>query len=216
MLRLGRYALIALLTVAYYVLIYYAAVSTAHPKLSLLLALVPVAIIITLVFWGSTYRYWILGSGALGVAVLWLLLGERIAENYMWFYLFQHAGINAGLALFFGVTLFGERTPLITRFAAIVHEEMTPGQVVYTRKVTIAWAVFFLVTGLISVGLFVFTPVEVWALFANVLYPPLLVLMFAVEYMVRVRVLPDIKHVSLADTFRISSRYFREKNQNRI
>ncbi|HEY0721536.1 MAG TPA: hypothetical protein VGE50_09810, partial [Gammaproteobacteria bacterium] len=185
MVRLGRFALLALLTVGYYALFYYAAVSTAHPQLSVLLALVPVVVISVLLVWGSPYRYRMLGLGALAIAALWLLLGKRIVENYMWFYLFQHAGINAGLAIFFGITLFGQNTPLITRFAAIVHEELTPGQIRYTRKVTAAWTLFFLATALVSVALFLFAPIEAWAFFANVLYLPLTILMFAAEYLVR-------------------------------
>lgn len=213
MFRLGRIALLALSTVGYYALLYYAAVTTSHPQLSVLLALVPVVVIGALLGWGSPYRNWILGLGALAIGVIWLLLGKRIVENYMWFYLFQHAGINAGLTIFFGMTLFGQNTPLITRFAAIVHEELTPGQIRYTRKVTIAWTLFFLATAVISVGLFLFAPIEAWAFFANALYLPLTILMFAGEYLIRLRVLPDIKHVSLVETFRVSSRYFREKRQ---
>ncbi len=213
MVRLGRFALLALLTVGYYALLYYAAVSTTHPQLSVVLALVPVVALATLLVWGSAYRYWILGLGALGIAALWLWLGERIVANYMWFYLFQHAGINAGLAIFFGMTLLGGNTPLITRFAAIVHTELTPGQLRYTRKVTAAWTLFFSATALLSVSLFLFAPIEAWAFFANALYLPMTILMFAGEYMVRLRALPDIKHVSLAETLRVSSRYFREKRQ---
>ncbi|HEY0633867.1 MAG TPA: hypothetical protein VGE00_00690 [Gammaproteobacteria bacterium] len=215
MVRLGRFALLALLTVAYYALLYYAAVTTTHPWLSVLLALVPVVALATLLVWGSPYRAWILGVGAVGMAAIWLIGGERIVANYMWFYLFQHAGVNAGLAIFFGMTLLGQSTPLITRFAAIVHEELTPGQLRYTRKVTAAWTLFFSATALLSVSLFLFAPIEAWAFFANALYLPMTILMFAGEYLVRLRVLPDIKHVSLAETLRISSRYFREKAAKR-
>jgi len=212
MVRVGRYALIALLTVAYYVIVYHASVSAAQRWLSVSLALVPLVGLAIYTAWSSRRRYLMMGIVALAAGALWLLLSDLIVRNYMWFYLLQHAGINGGLAILFGRTLLGQRTALITRFAAIVHPEMPPEQIHYTRQVTLAWTLFFLTITLLSIVLFLFAPIEVWSFFANILYLPLLILMFAVEYMVRLRRLPHIQHVSLADTFRISSRYYRERH----
>jgi len=212
MVRLGRYALIAFLTVAYYALIYHASVSTEQHWLSVLLSLAPVVGIALFVAWSSANRYVMLTLVLLVSGVIWLLLSDLIVRNYMWFYLLQHAGINGALAILFGRTLFGQRTALITRFAAIVHENMPPEQIRYTRQVTVAWTLFFAGVTLTSIVLFLFAPIEVWSFFANILSLPLLILMFAAEYMVRLQRLPHIKHVSLADTLRISSRYYREKH----
>ncbi len=214
MVRVGRYALIALLTVAYYVIIYHASVSAEQRWLSVSLALLPLAGFALFAAWSSRRRYVMVGAVLLAAGAFWLVLSDLIVRNYMWFYLLQHAGINGGLAVFFGRTLLGQRTPLITRFAAIVHDGMPPGQTRYTRQVTVAWTLFFLTIAMLSIVLFLFAPIEVWSLFANILYLPLLILMFAVEYLVRLRRLPHIKHVSLADTLRISSRYYREKYEN--
>lgn len=211
MVRLGRLALIALLTVAYYSLLYHASVSTEHHWLSVLLALTPVVAIALFVAWSSPHRYPMLALVTVVTVIFWLLLSDLIVQNYMWFYLLQHAGMNVALAILFGRTLLGNRTALITRFAAIVHPEMPPEQIHYTRQVTLAWTLYFLGVALVSITLFLFAPIEVWSFFANILYMPLLITMFAVEYLVRLRRLPNIEHVSFAETFRITSRYYREK-----
>jgi uncharacterized membrane protein len=73
----------------------------------------------------------------------------------------------------------------------------------YTRQVTIAWTAFFVATAALSILLFVAAPIAVWSAFANVLSLPLVALMFAAEYAVRLRRLPDIKHVTILDTVRM-------------
>ena len=48
-----------------------------------------------------------------------------------------------------------------------------------------------------------------WSVFANLLSLPLVALMFACEYVVRLRVLPDVEHVSLLDGIRLYLRSVR-------
>ena len=48
-------------------------------------------------------------------------------------------------ALFFGRTLFGGRVPLCTHFARMVRGELDPRVEHYTRQVTLAWTVYFVV-----------------------------------------------------------------------
>jgi uncharacterized membrane protein len=47
----------------------------------------------------------------------------------------------------------------------------------------------------------------VWSYFANLLTPILVGLMFVVEYLVRVRVLPDRAHFSIAQTIQAYRTY---------
>lgn len=119
-----------------------------------------------------------------------------------WLYFFQHVGINLTLALFFGRTLVAGRRPLVTALASIVHEEMTPQLIRYTRQVTIAWATFFVVCAALSAVLFFFASVETWSLFANVLALPLIGAMFLIENEVRKRVLPKRDQLGLMATVR--------------
>ncbi|MDP2057895.1 MAG: hypothetical protein Q8K35_09085, partial [Thiobacillus sp.] len=122
-----------------------------------------------------------------------------LERNFSWVYFLQHAGTYAMLAAVFGVTLANGRQALCTRFAEAVHGSLTPEEVRYSRQVTLAWMLFFLAISLISSVLFFFVSIEVWSVFANFLSFPLILLMFAVEYLVRLRKLPQQKKHSIMD-----------------
>jgi uncharacterized membrane protein len=110
------------------------------------------------------------------------------------------------MALVFGRSLIGQREPVCSRIAAIAHGPLEPRLARYTRQVTLAWATFFALNAGVSAVLFTCAPVGVWSLFANLLAVPLVALMFAVEYIVRLRRLPDVKHSTIFDGIRL---YFR-------
>ena len=74
-----------------------------------------------------------------------------------------------------------------------------PEEVRYSRQVTLAWTLFLLAISLISSVLFFFASIEVWSVFANFLSFPLILLMFAAEYLVRLRKLPHQKKHSIMD-----------------
>ena len=117
-------------------------------------------------------------------------------------YLAQHVGVNLFLAIGFGSTLRAGRTALITIMATRVHRNFTPDMALYTRKVTAAWTLYFIGMAVVSVGLFVFASFAAWALFANILTPVAVVLMFAAEYTVRYRLHPEFERASVADAIR--------------
>lgn len=140
------------------------------------------------------------GISALGVlAWLWPFLKARVALLYY----VQHLGVNCLLAAFFGRSLLGPGESLVTRMARRVHGGvLSPGQMAYTRKVTLAWSTFFVAMALISSLLFVQATTEVWSLFANVLGGPLIVMMFASEMLCRRYSLPAQERGTLADAVR--------------
>jgi hypothetical protein len=102
-----------------------------------------------------------------------------------------HWGIYASLLAGFALTLRPGRTPLITAMARRMHGPLSAEMLSYTRKVTMAWAIFFTVQLAISVSLFCFGPLVWWSFFVNILDIPLVAVMFAAEYAVRLRVLRD-------------------------
>ena len=93
--------------------------------------------------------------------------------------------VNGVLLWFFASTLFSGRTPLITLFASLMREDMPPAVLVYTRRATIAWSVYFLLMFILSLLLALYAPIEMWSFFSNVLSYVLLILMFLAEFMVR-------------------------------
>jgi hypothetical protein len=108
-----------------------------------------------------------------------------------------HWGIYASLLAGFALTLRPGHTPLITGMARRMHGPLSAEMLSYTRKVTIAWSLFFAVQLAISVGLFCFAPLVWWSFFVNILDIPLVAVMFAAEYAVRLRVLQDPPRHSL-------------------
>ena len=151
--------------------------------------------------WRSGQR--LLGAGAALVVVglcAQALMGVAVAPAVL--YLAQHAGIHLFLAAGFGSTLRAGHTPLITTLAARVHREFTPARLRYTRQVTIAWTVYFVAMAVASLALFVFARFDTWALFANLLTPCAMALMFGAEYALRYRLHPEFERTSIADAIR--------------
>ena len=196
-----RIAAILLATVAYLLGTHWL-MTRAHPSpWDAAGVLCPMLAAIAIGAWRGGQRL-LAAIAALGIAALCApaLLGITVAPSLL--YLAQHAGIHGFLALGFGSTLRAGHTPLITTLAARVHRELTPDMVVYTRKLTLAWVLYFVAMALISLALFAFAPFEAWALFANLLTPCAMVAMFLVEYLLRYHWHPEFERASLADAIR--------------
>jgi uncharacterized membrane protein len=122
----------------------------------------------------------------LGVLAYVLTQGQHLRSGMIAADGMTHASMNFFMMWFFANTLRRGSEPLISRIAR--HLEggvLSPALVAYTRNVTIAWSVFFAAQLIISAILYLFAPLPVWSLFINVLNAPLIALMFAAEYLVR-------------------------------
>lgn len=113
-----------------------------------------------------------------------------------------HSAVYGLLLWLFGRTLPRDREPLITGVARRVHGALAPEIAAYTRRVTLAWCCFFAAQIIASGLLFAFAPLQTWSLFVGVLNLPLVMLMFAVEYLYRVMRYPDHPRVSFANVLR--------------
>ena len=109
-----------------------------------------------------------------------------------WFYFAQHVGMFLALAAWFGLTLRPGRQALVTRFALLMEEKLSPVGIAYTRRVTLAWSLFCGAIAATSVLLFFRAPLELWSLYANVLTLPLVGAMFLVEGSIRTRACPEL------------------------
>jgi uncharacterized membrane protein len=109
-----------------------------------------------------------------------------------------HWSIYTSLLAVFALTLRPGREPLITGMARRMHGGLDAELAAYTRKVTIAWSLFFASQLALSVALFCFAPLVVWSFFVNILDIPLVAAMFAAEYAVRLRYLRNPPRHSLA------------------
>ena len=199
--RAVRWIAIAAGAIGYPVLAHYSATTSAattFPSLGVAVSLAPSLAILIWLTWRSPMRRVMLLLCAVVGVLLWGVWGV-LERNFSWVYFLQHAGAYVMLATAFGVTLARGRQPLCTRFAEAVHGSLTPEEVRYSRQVTLAWMLFLLAISLISSVLFFFVSIEVWSVFANFLSFPLILLMFVVEYLIRLRKLPHQKKHSIMD-----------------
>jgi uncharacterized membrane protein len=121
-----------------------------------------------------------------------------LAAYLPWFYLLQHVAMFAALAAWFAASLRPGREPRVTRFARAASGALGPRALAYTRRVTLAWALFSAAMAAVSLLLFHFAPLAAWSLFANLLTLPLVGAMFIAEYLVRLRACPEQARGGLA------------------
>ena len=110
-----------------------------------------------------------------------------------------HALIYLGLLGLFGISLLPGQEPLATYFARRIHGPLTPEIIRYTRQVTAAWCIFFVLQIAGSALLILFAPIAWWSIFVNILNIPLLVGMFVAERLLRPFLLAGAPHESLSD-----------------
>lgn len=211
MTRLTRFLVIvaiAVVGVAYLAFSHLLTIDDRPSLLMLALGVAPMTVIALLAAWHSRMRWLALAMFAV-LAFAVLMYFEELRNQVNWLYFMQHAGTMFLLAITFGSTLGrGDADALCSQVTRL----MLPGPVDpiymrYTWKVTLIWTAYFIASGAISVGLFFYGPIVVWSYFANLLTPVIVGLMFVIEYLVRVRVLPDRTHFSIAQTIKAYRSY---------
>ena len=195
-------AAVAVFLIAYAGLSHYSNSNPQAQDLGAALALAPVLAIGFVLIWrwsGALAGLLAAAAAAFLVHHYWPLF----TRNFSIVYLIQQCGFYAIMAFGFGRSLLKGRVPLCTQLADKIHGPLSAAELRYTRKVTIAWVVFFLLNMAVSGVLFAFAPLRIWSLFANFLSLPLILLMFGAEYAVRRRALPQVQTSSLIATLRM-------------
>lgn len=153
---------------------------------------------------GRRGRVWLLLFG-IGLLILRLAPGMRaaglVAASGV-----SHAMIYLSLLILFGTSLRPGQDDLVTRLARRLRGGLTDGMLTYTRRVTLAWCVFFAAQLATSALLFLLAPRAVWSLFVNVLDVPLVVVMFATGYGIRRLLFRNYSHLSIVETIRTFAR----------
>jgi len=195
-------AAIVLAAIAYAGLSHYNnSVARTH-DLGVALALGPVLGVGLLLIW-RWGRLWAAILAAAAAAVLARLYWPVMERNFPLVYLLQEAGFYSLMAASFGQSLRPQRVALCTQLADKLHGPLTPQEVTYTRRVTAAWAWFFVSIAAASGLFFCFAPLRVWSLFANFCVPPLVGLMFVAEYAIRRRVVPQAERRGILAAVRV-------------
>ena len=195
-------AAVILFIVAYAALSHYSNSAAKTHDLGVVLAVGPVLTVGLLLLWRWTHPGVALLAAVAVTAVLrqyWPVL-ER---SFTGVYLIQEGGFYSLMAASFGQSLLGNRVALCTQLADKIHGPLTPQELIYTRRVTAAWALFFVLIVVVTVGLFLLAPLRTWSLFANFCVLPLIGLMFAAEYAVRKRALPQAQRRGILAAVRV-------------
>jgi len=209
--RLTRLLVIAAIAVAGAAYLAFSHILTIDERPSLLmlaLGVTPLTVMALLAAWHSRVRWLALALLTVLALTVQLYLDE-LRNHVNWLYFIQHAGTMILLSITFGSTLGrGDADALCSRVTRLMLPgPADPTYMRYTWKVTLVWTAYFIVSGVVSVGLFFFGPLAVWSYFANLLTPVIVGLMFVIEFMVRVRVLPDRTHFSIAQTIKAYRTY---------
>jgi uncharacterized membrane protein len=195
-------AAVVLFVLAYAALSHYNNAMAKTHDLGVGLAVGPVLTVGLLLLW--RWAHW--GVALLAAAAVAALLRQYwpvLERSFTWVYLIQEGGFYALMAASFGQSLLGDRVALCTQLADKIHGPLTPQEVTYTRRVTAAWSLFFVVIVVITVGLFLFAPLRIWSVFANFCVVPLIGLMFVAEYAVRKHALPQARRRGILAAVRV-------------
>lgn len=188
--------------VAYAVAAHLGSSGAGSADFNVAVAILPLLAAWLVLLWQSRSR-WLFAVGAAGAAMLMPALWSQMRQNVPFLYYLQHMGSHLALAMVFGKTLRQPGEALITGLARLLDgDALSARKQRYTRQVTVAWTLFFIVNALVSTVLFLAAPVAIWSIHANLLTGPLVATMFLGEHLVRMRVLPLHERPSVAAVVR--------------
>ncbi len=95
--------------------------------------------------------------------------------------------VNALLMSIFAASLLSG-PPVIERLARLQEPDLPPRAVAYTRKVTVAWVLFFAANASVAAALTLWAPRSWWLLYNGLIAYFLIGLMFCIEWLIRQRV----------------------------
>jgi uncharacterized membrane protein len=185
----GVLTAIGVLVIAYAALSYYSDSSPHAGNLGAALSIGPVLFIGLVLLWRWTKPSTAFLATALLGACLFRYWG-LIEKNYRWADLAQQCGIYGLIALSFARSMFGGRVPVCTQLSIQMHGPLTPVETAYTRRATIAWAIFYLLITAAIVMVFFVATRSVWSFFVNFATFGLIIFMAVADHALRRRLLP--------------------------
>lgn len=188
---------LALIVIAWAILAHLGSTGEGSPDLNVLAGGAPIALAV-LAFCGRWYRPWGMLFSLVVLTALAFLYWQSLRDSVPLLYLLQQVGVNLALASVFGRTLGNGCEPLVTSLARKIYgNAISTRKLRYTRQVTLAWTLFFLLNATTSLLLFFLATPYVWSVYANFLGPLLVAAMFVGEHLIRMRVLPPEERPSL-------------------
>lgn len=115
-----------------------------------------------------------------------VLVGVAVAANAVLPLKLYPVLVNGAMLAAFGASLVAGPS-MIERLARLREPDLPPAAVLYTRRVTQAWCLFFVINGSIALGTALFASNAVWSLYNGVIAYLLMGAMFGGEYLLRLR-----------------------------
>jgi uncharacterized membrane protein len=206
--RLGK-ILLLLAFIAYPILLHVFVLKEEVEMAHLLLVFAPLLGVAAWVLFRMLDRMWwpLLALG-FAAAIWYIVAGDYGRIGLLAVNGLSHASLNLFLLWLFGRTLLPGREPLISQISRHINGELKPEVVEYTRHVTVAWCVYFVIQVLVSLLLYVFASLAAWSFFINVLNLPLLILMFVAEKTYRTLRFPNHPKTSILKAIEVYSKDF--------
>ena len=175
-------------------------VATGDPSPSLLLLLLGVLMISVGLF--RSYRYKAAAYtlfGAMGVYFSsYYLFSERFTVLYI-----PPLTVSVFLLWLFGRSLAPGKTALISQMAESYHGELPPPLAIYTRRLTLIWAVYFALFALSVLYLGFINSGAHWSFYINLSNYIIIALLLGGEYLLRIYRFKDIQHPSFIGFIRM-------------
>ena len=124
-------------------------------------------------------------AGRYSLACACLLCVFSLVFKKLELMLFYPVIVNAILFIVFTASILGKR-PIITVLAMLKEKELSPFAISYTRILTIFWAVFFVINGLIALYTAIINDLKVWTLYNGFISYILIGIIFTAEFILRV------------------------------
>jgi uncharacterized membrane protein len=157
------------------------------------------AIALAAALWAAAERSARAVLGALGIALA--ALAAALAAPSLLLYA-PPVLINAALAVVFAASLRSARAPVITRFARLEHDPLPQELALYTRRLTLIWALLFAGMGAAALALAARGSLEAWSTFTNVVCYLLVAALFTGEYAYRRWRFRQFRHATLLELAR--------------
>jgi uncharacterized membrane protein len=130
------------------------------------------------------------------LALLASLIAYGLWLNPLLFIYIPAIGINLLLLTLFLGSLMPGHEPIITRIARIIKGELDTELSTYTRRITLAWALFFTALSIESIVVTIYAATDIKVLFVNIINYILVAAFFMAEYIYRKFRFRNHEHVS--------------------
>lgn len=129
----------------------------------------------------STVNSLVPSTIVVGLLCVLLLIFNQVILMYL-----KPVLVNLVMLGTFGYSLLYPPT-IIERFARLSTPVLSTEAIAYTKRVTMAWCLFFLLNGLVATYTGLFTSIEVWTLYNGFIAYVMIGILLVAEYFIRVR-----------------------------